>query len=67
MRVLAESDRETTDLHREALLAADVDARHLFEDHAFGAKYDRLGLVTALAYVRPSDDTATLAIGQEQT
>ena len=55
MRVSSESDRQTTDLQRDALLAAGVDARHLFEDHASGAKDDRPGLAKALAYVRPSD------------
>jgi DNA invertase Pin-like site-specific DNA recombinase len=55
MRVSSESDRQTTDLQRDALLAAGVDARHLFEDHASGAKDVRPGLVKALAYVRPSD------------
>jgi hypothetical protein len=34
---------ETTDLQRNALLAAGMDARHLFEDHASGAKGDRPG------------------------
>jgi DNA invertase Pin-like site-specific DNA recombinase len=55
MRVSSESDRQTTDLQRDALLAAGVDGRHLFEDHASGAKDDRPGLVKALACVRPSD------------
>jgi DNA invertase Pin-like site-specific DNA recombinase len=55
MRVSSESDRQTTDLQRDALLAAGVDARHLFEDHASGAKDDRPGLVEALAYVQPND------------
>ena len=55
MRVSSESDRQTTDLQRDALLATGVDGRHLFEDHAFGAKDDRPGLVKALAFVRPGD------------
>src|ERR1700736_5631785 len=55
MRVSSESDRQTTDLQRDALLAAGVDGRHLFEDHASGAKDDRPGLVKALAFVRPGD------------
>jgi DNA invertase Pin-like site-specific DNA recombinase len=55
MRVSSESDRETTDLQRDALLATGVDGRHLFEDHASGAKDDRPGLVKALAFVRPGD------------
>jgi DNA invertase Pin-like site-specific DNA recombinase len=55
MRVSSESDRQTTDLQRDALLAAGVDGRHLFEDHASGAKDDRPGLVKALAFVQPGD------------
>jgi DNA invertase Pin-like site-specific DNA recombinase len=55
MRVSSDSDRQTTDLQRDALLAAGVDCRHLFEDHASGAKDDRQGLVKALAFVQPGD------------
>jgi DNA invertase Pin-like site-specific DNA recombinase len=55
MRVSSESDRQSTDLQRDALLAAGVDARHLFEDRASGAKDDRPGLAKALAFVRPAD------------
>jgi DNA invertase Pin-like site-specific DNA recombinase len=32
-----------------------VDTRHLFEDHASGARDDRPGLENALAFVRPGD------------
>jgi DNA invertase Pin-like site-specific DNA recombinase len=55
MRVSSESDRQTTNLQRDALLAAGVDSRHLFEDHASGAKDDRPGLVKALAFEQPGD------------
>jgi len=55
LRVSSESDRQTTDLQRDALLAAGIDARHLFEDHASGAQDDRPGLAGALAFVRPAD------------
>ncbi len=55
MRVSSESDRQNTDLQRDALLAAGVDARHLFEDHASGAKDDRTGLAKALEFVHPGD------------
>ena len=34
MRVSSDSDRQTTALQRDALLAAGVDERHLFEDKA---------------------------------
>ncbi len=55
IRVSSDSDRQSTDLQRDALLAAGVDARHLFEDHASGAKDDRTGLAQALKFVRPGD------------
>ena len=47
MRVSTDGERQVMDLQRDALLAAGVDARHLFEDHASGgsvsaraSKYD---------------------------
>ncbi|WP_256870532.1 recombinase family protein [Chromobacterium haemolyticum] len=55
MRVSSDSDRQSTDLQRDELLASGVDERHLFEDHASGARDDRPGLAKALAYVRPGD------------
>lgn len=55
MRVSSDSDRQTTDLQRDALLAAGVDERNLFEDHASGTKDDRPGLAAVLAFVRPGD------------
>ena len=53
--VSSESDRQNTDLQRDALLAAGVDSRHLFEDHASGVKDDRPGLAKALDFVQPGD------------
>jgi len=55
MRVSSESDRQNTDLQRDALLAVGIDVRHLYEDRASGAKDDRPGLVQALEFVRPGD------------
>ena len=55
MRVSSDSDRQSTDLQRDALLAAGVDPRHLFEDHASGAKDDRTGLARVLEFVQPGD------------
>ncbi len=55
MRVSTDNDRQSTDLQRDALLAAGVDARHLFEDRASGAKDDRPGLAKALAFVQAGD------------
>ena len=57
MRVSSESDRQNTDLQRDALLAAGVDARHLFEDRASGAKDDRPGLVKARSYWASAPNT----------
>ena len=55
VRVSSETDRQNSDLQRDALLAAGVDSRHLFEDRASGARADRAGLAQALAFVRPGD------------
>ena len=55
MGVSSDSDRQTTDLQRDALLSAGVDSRHLFEDHASGTKDDRCGLAKALEFVKSSD------------
>jgi len=55
VRVSSETDRQNSDLQRDALLGAGVDSRHLFEDRASGARADRPGLAQALAFVRPGD------------
>ncbi|WP_184416356.1 recombinase family protein [Rhodanobacter sp. MP7CTX1] len=55
MTELSDSGQQSADLQRDALLGAGFDARHLFEDHASGAKDDRSGLIQALAFVLPSD------------
>ncbi len=55
MRVSSDTDRQNTDLQRDALLAAGVDARHIFEDRASGARDDRQGLTQALAFLKPGD------------
>lgn len=55
MRVSTEGDRQTMDLQRDALLAAGVDERHLFDDQASGSRGDRAGLAKALAFLRPGD------------
>lgn len=55
MRVSSESDRQNTNLQRDALQAAGVDTRHLYEDRASGAKDDRPGLAQALEFLRPGD------------
>lgn len=55
LRVSSDSDRQRTALQRDALLAAGVDARHLFEDQASGARDDRPGLRACLEYLQPGD------------
>src|SRR6476661_3529320 len=56
MRVSTDGgDRQVLDLQRDALLAAGVDERHLFKDHASGSRGDRAGLGKALAFIRPGD------------
>lgn len=55
MRVSSEGDRQTTDLQRDALLQAGVDARHIFEDKASGAKDKRHELTNALNFLQKGD------------
>jgi len=55
MRVSSDGDRQVLDLQRDALLAAGVDERHLFRDHASGSRGDRAGLAAALAFLRTGD------------
>ena len=55
MRVSTDGDRQVLDLQRDALLAAGVDERHLFEDGASGSRDDRAGLGKALAFIRAGD------------
>ena len=46
---------QVTDLQRDALLAAGVDARHLDEDAASGKRDDRPGLAACLKALRQGD------------
>lgn len=55
MRVSSDTDRQTTDLQRDALLTAGVDERFLFSDKASGMKDDRPGLAKVLAFVQSGD------------
>jgi DNA invertase Pin-like site-specific DNA recombinase len=55
MRVSTESDRQVLDLQRDALVAAGVDERHLFEDRVSGSHGDRTGLAKALAFIKAGD------------
>ncbi|MBW4025220.1 MAG: recombinase family protein [Proteobacteria bacterium] len=55
MRVSKSDATQALDLQRDALLAADVDARHLYEDHASGKRDDRPGLEACIKAVRAGD------------
>jgi DNA invertase Pin-like site-specific DNA recombinase len=55
MRVSTDGDRQVLDLQRDALTAAGVDERHLFEDRVSGSRADRAGLAKALAFARSGD------------
>ena len=48
-------NRQSTALQRDALIAAGVDARHLFEDKASGMRDDRPGLKSCLDFLKPGD------------
>jgi hypothetical protein len=56
MRVSKADGSQTVDLQRDALLAAGVDADHLYDDHASGRRDDRPGLAACLKALR-ADDT----------
>lgn len=55
MRVSTDGDRQVLDLQRDALIAAGVDERHLFEDRVSGSRTDRAGLAKALAFAKAGD------------
>ena len=55
MRVSKADGSQTVDLQRDALLAAGVDADHLYDDHASGRRDDRPGLAACLKALRDGD------------
>ncbi len=66
MRVSTSGDRQVLNLQRDALLAAGVDERHLFEDRITGSRGDRAGLAKALAFIRPGDCLVVWKLAQTQ-
>jgi len=48
MRVSKADGSQTVDLQRDALLAAGIDAAHLYDDYASGRRDDRPGLASCL-------------------
>lgn len=55
MRVSTDTERQTTNLQKDALLKAGVDTRHIFEDRTSGAKDKRPGLDKALEFLQSGD------------
>ena len=55
MRVSKADGSQTVELQRDALLAAGIDAEHLYDDHASGRRDDRPGLASCLKALRDGD------------
>ena len=55
MRVSKADGSQSTDLQRDALLAAGVDQAQLYEDQASGKREDRPGLTSCLKALREGD------------
>ena len=55
MRVSKSDGSQVTDLQRDALCAAGVNAHHLYEDAASGKREDRPGLAACLKALREGD------------
>ena len=55
MRVSSENERQNTDLQYDALIAAGIDPRNIFQDKISGAKTKRSGLEEALKYLVKGD------------
>src|SRR5262249_60501933 len=55
MRVSKSDGSQVTDLQRDALLTAGVDAQHIYEDAVSGKRDDRPGLAACLKALREGD------------
>lgn len=54
-RISTDGGRQTADLQRDALIAAGVDARHIYADKMSGSRDDRPGLKECLAFLKSGD------------
>jgi DNA invertase Pin-like site-specific DNA recombinase len=54
-RISTDGGRQSTDLQRDALVAAGVDPRHIYGDKLSGSRDDRLGLKDCLAFLKAGD------------
>jgi DNA invertase Pin-like site-specific DNA recombinase len=54
-RVSSDTDRQNTNLQKDALLKCGVDERHIFEDRMSGARDDRPALKKALEFAKEGD------------
>lgn len=59
MRVSKMDGSQTTDLQRDALLAAGIELDRIYEDHASGKRDDRPGLEACLKALRAGDTLTT--------
>src|SRR5579883_2942019 len=55
VRVSKADHSQNTDLQRDALMAASVDERHIYEDKASGDKDSRSMLKACIEFLRPGD------------
>lgn len=55
-------DRQTLDHQIDALIAAGVDPRHIFQDRASGARDDRPGLKACLDFLNSGDQLLTVRL-----
>lgn len=54
-RISTDGGRQSSDLQRDALIAARVDARHIYGDKLSGARDDRPGLKECLSFLTSGD------------
>jgi DNA invertase Pin-like site-specific DNA recombinase len=55
---------QTVERQRYALLAAGIDAKHLYDDYAFGRRDDRPGLASCLKALRDRGHACRVEAGQ---